>query len=98
MVNTPPASGQAALSQYRTQIALVIFLVSLQWGLTKLEAFLDRIGRLRGRKLSARQQMMLDLSRSIAKSYNVGADETAGTGVDFEDVQARPMSPPDGGW
>ena len=87
-VNEPAALWKQWIAQYRTQTALVLFLVFLQWALLKLETFLDRIGRLRGRKLSAKQQLMVDMSRSIAKSYNVGGDEV-GTGVDFEDVQVR---------
>jgi hypothetical protein len=85
----PPGEGYQWVAAYSNQVLLVLCLVLFRFIIGGIEWLLDVIGMLRGPKLSEKAQMMVEMSKSIAQSYNVGG-KSAATGVRFEDVQARP--------
>lgn len=89
----PPGEGYQWVAAYSNQVLLVLCLVLFRSIIGGIEWVLDLMGRLRGPKLSEKAQMMVEMSKSIAQSYNVGGNDKAhSTGVRFDDVQAQ--SPP----
>lgn len=85
----PPGEGYQWAAAYSNQVLLVVCLVLFRSIIGGIEWVLDVMGRLKGPKLSEKAQMMVEMSKSIAQSYNVGGDKAGSTGVRFEDVQAR---------
>jgi hypothetical protein len=86
VTNMPPGAGIRWVTSYSTQFTAVAGLVFLQFFLLKLEQFLIQIGKVRGRKRSEKDELLAEMSKSIAKAYNTG-DGLRGTGVNFDDVQ-----------
>lgn len=83
----PPGEGYQWAAAYSNQVLLVVSLVAFRSLIGGIEWLLEATGKLRGPKLSEKGKMMVEMSKSIATSYNVGDKGTAGTGVRFEDVQ-----------
>lgn len=82
----PPGEGYQWAAAYSNQVLLVLCLVLFRSIIGGIEWVLDLMGRLKGPKLSEKAQMMVEMSKSIAQSFNVG-NKAGSTGVRFEDVQ-----------
>lgn len=94
----PPGEGYQWAAAYSNQVLLVVSLVAFRSLIGGIEWLLEATGKLRGPKMSEKGKMMVEMSKSIAKSYNVGGKGTAGTGVRFEDVQVRRSNPLPHAW
>jgi hypothetical protein len=88
VTNVPPGAGTRWVTSYVTQLTAVGGLVFLQFFLLKVEEFLIQIGKVRGRMRSEKDELLTEMSKSIAKAYNTGGN-LKGTGVSFDDVQVR---------
>jgi hypothetical protein len=82
----PPGEGYQWAAAYSNQVLLVVSLVLFRTIIGAVEWVLDITGRLKGPRLSEKGKMMVEMSKSIAQSYNIGS-KAASTGVRFEDVQ-----------
>lgn len=89
----PPGEGYQWVAAYSNQVLLVLCLVLFRTVIGGIEWVLGVLGRLRGPQLSEKAKAMVEMSKSIATSFNVG-DDNRSTGVRFEDVQVGSPTPP----
>ena len=89
----PPGEGYQWAAAYSNQVLLVVSLVAFRSLIGGIEWLLEVTGKLRGPKMSEKGKLMVEMSKSIATSYNVGS-KGPGTGVRFDDVQVSTSAAP----